>query len=52
MLINILRVKNSHYIEDAYNVDPVYLKHEMQGKIPDFRVINKLISWLKLNLNL
>lgn len=30
-----LREKN--YLVDAFNVDPLYLKHEQQGKVPDYR---------------
>ena len=34
----ICRVKDSTLISDAFNVDPLYLKHENQGKMPDYRV--------------
>lgn len=32
------RVKDSQLVSDAFNVDPLYLKHDHQGKIPDYRV--------------
>lgn len=42
------RVKDKSLIEDAFNVNPVYLKHENEGKIPDYRVIQlcHLIAFL------
>ncbi|KAL4219037.1 hypothetical protein ACF0H5_021620 [Mactra antiquata] len=30
-------VKNSYLLSEAFNVDPLYLKHENQGKMPDYR---------------
>lgn len=30
-------VKDSRLLSDAFNVDPLYLKHDNQGAIPDFR---------------
>ena len=30
-------VKNANELVDAFNVDPLYLKHEYQGQIPDYR---------------
>ncbi|KAL5011602.1 hypothetical protein ScPMuIL_010153 [Solemya velum] len=30
-------VKDSHLISDAFDVDPLYLRHENQGKMPDYR---------------
>lgn len=30
-------VKNSGLISEAFNVDPLYLKHDNQGKMPDYR---------------
>ncbi|XP_063423745.1 aromatic-L-amino-acid decarboxylase-like [Mytilus trossulus] len=30
-------VKDSQLVSDAFNVDPLYLKHDHQGKIPDYR---------------
>lgn len=30
-------VKDSHLIADAFNVDPLYLKHQYQGQVPDYR---------------
>lgn len=32
------RVKDSRLLSDAFNVDPLYLKHDNQGAMPDFRV--------------
>ncbi|OTF71601.1 hypothetical protein BLA29_009315 [Euroglyphus maynei] len=32
-----LRVKDKSLIEDAFNVNPVYLKHENQNRILDYR---------------
>ncbi|RWS10963.1 Aromatic-L-amino-acid decarboxylase-like protein, partial [Dinothrombium tinctorium] len=32
-------VKNHHYIVDAFNVNPVYLRHNKQGMIPDYRQV-------------
>ena len=41
MLVNFdcsaMWVKDSHLIADAFNVDPLYLKHEYQGQVPDYR---------------
>lgn len=31
-------VTNASDVVDAFNVDPFYLKHDMQGKAPDYRV--------------
>lgn len=33
-----LRIKNSSYLVDAFNVDPIYLRHTNEGKVPDYRV--------------
>ncbi|XP_026279511.1 aromatic-L-amino-acid decarboxylase-like isoform X1 [Frankliniella occidentalis] len=30
-------VKNANDLENAFNVDPVYLKHDKQGVMPDYR---------------
>lgn len=30
-------VTNASDLVDAFNVDPFYLKHDMQGKAPDYR---------------
>ena len=30
-------VKNAHLVADAFNVDPLYLKHQYQGQVPDYR---------------
>lgn len=32
------RLKNPAYIVNAFNVDPLYLKHDQQGEAPDYRV--------------
>ncbi|XP_064615978.1 aromatic-L-amino-acid decarboxylase-like [Liolophura sinensis] len=32
-----LWVKDSRLLSEAFNVDPLYLKHENQGKVPDYR---------------
>lgn len=32
-----LWLKDASYVVDAFNVNPVYLQHEMQGKVPDYR---------------
>ncbi|XP_054157657.1 aromatic-L-amino-acid decarboxylase-like [Oppia nitens] len=41
MLINFdcstLWIKNADYIVNAFNVNPVYLRHDKQGQIPDYR---------------
>ena len=33
------RFKDTTHVVDAFNVDPLYLKHDHQGAAPDFRVI-------------
>jgi len=30
-------LKDPSYVVDAFNVDPLYLKHDMQGSAPDYR---------------
>lgn len=41
MLVNFdcsaLWLKEPRWIVDAFNVDPLYLKHDMQGAVPDYR---------------
>jgi len=41
MLVNFdcsaMWVKNAHLVADAFNVDPLYLKHQYQGQVPDYR---------------
>jgi hypothetical protein len=32
------RLKNANDVVDAFNVDPLYLKHDRQGQAPDYRV--------------
>ena len=32
------RVRDSTLLTEAFKVDPIYLKHENQGQMPDFRV--------------
>ena len=34
----ICRIKDSSYLVDAFNVDPIYLRHENEGRVPDYRV--------------
>lgn len=54
------RVKDSRILSDAFDVDPLYLKHDNQGAMPDFRVrgtpillTKSIISQLRtFNLNL
>ena len=36
------RVKDSQYLVEAFNVDRIYLKHQHQGRAPDYRVSNKI----------
>ncbi|ROT66133.1 aromatic L-amino-acid decarboxylase [Penaeus vannamei] len=31
------RIKNAHDVVDAFNVDPLYLRHDRQGQQPDYR---------------
>jgi len=31
-------IRDSRLLVDAFNVDPLYLKHDKQGQIPDYRV--------------
>jgi hypothetical protein len=37
------RIRDSTQLVDAFNVDPVYLKHANQGKVPDYRVKHTLL---------
>ena len=37
-MIFLHRIRDSTQLVDAFNVDPVYLKHANQGKVPDYRV--------------
>lgn len=43
MLVNFdcsaMWLKDPTYVINAFNVDPLYLKHDMQGSAPDYRVI-------------
>lgn len=39
-------IKDSRLLVDAFNVDPLYLKHDRQGQIPDYRVSYKKIVQL------
>ena len=32
-----LWIKDASYVVDSFNVNPVYLRHDMQGKVPDYR---------------
>lgn len=38
MSVENIRIKNSSYLVDAFNVDPIYLRHTNEGKVPDYRV--------------
>ena len=31
-------LRNANDVVDAFNVDPLYLKHDRQGQAPDYRV--------------
>lgn len=42
------RIKNSTHLVDAFNVDPIYLKHHNEGRIPDYRVNTYLGIYFKL----
>lgn len=37
-LLNVFRFKNAREVEQTFLVDPLYLKHEHQGTVPDYRV--------------
>jgi aromatic-L-amino-acid decarboxylase len=32
-----LWIRDASYLVDSFNVNPVYLRHEMQGRVPDYR---------------
>lgn len=59
MLVNFdcsaMWLKDPTNVINAFNVDPLYLKHDMQGSAPDYRVcilinlINIIISLFKVN---
>lgn len=34
----VFRLKDPSWVVNAFNVDPLYLKHEHQGAAPDYRV--------------
>ena len=38
MFLVLFRVKDKRLVSEAFEVDPLYLKHENQGKMPDYRV--------------
>lgn len=46
MLVNFdcsaMWLKDPTYVINAFNVDPLYLKHDMQGSAPDYRVKLKI----------
>ena len=46
---NFVRLKNANDLVDAFNVDPLYLKHDKQGMAPDYRVsthkARSLLEW-------
>ncbi|KAK7098977.1 aromatic-L-amino-acid decarboxylase-like isoform X2 [Littorina saxatilis] len=35
--LSVMWIKNREYLVDAFNVDPFYLKHQNEGRVPDFR---------------
>ena len=37
------RVQNTDHLRYAFDVDPLYLKHENQGVMPDFRVRGNIL---------
>ena len=58
MLVNFdcspLWLKDPTYVIDAFNVDPLYLKHDMQGCAPDYRVrfqFNYFKNIINIHLN-
>ena len=48
MLVNFdcsaMWIRDARYVVDAFNVDPLYLKHEHEGKVVDYRVSCKIFS--------
>lgn len=38
------RLKDPTDVINAFNVDPLYLKHDQQGMAPDYRVSSLLLS--------
>ena len=38
-------LKNAKDVVDAFNVDPLYLKHDKQGLVPDYRVFHSLSNY-------
>lgn len=36
---------------NAFNVDPLYLKHELEGQMPDYRVSYKVYMLLSVVCN-
>lgn len=38
LIEHFFRLKDPTDVIDAFNVDPLYLKHDMQGSAPDYRV--------------
>lgn len=37
-------IRDSRLLVDAFNVDPIYLKHDKQGLVPDYRVSNSFYA--------
>nr|KAG5689555.1 hypothetical protein BaRGS_022058 [Batillaria attramentaria] len=35
-----IRIRNRELLVDAFNVDPIYLKHQNQGRVPDYRHVS------------
>lgn len=53
MLVNFdcsaMWLKDPTYVINAFNVDPLYLKHDMQGSAPDYRVtsVESCLNWFQ-----
>jgi hypothetical protein len=41
MVLFVYRLKDPTYVVNAFDVDPLYLKHDQQGSAPDYRVSKK-----------
>ncbi|KAK7473657.1 hypothetical protein BaRGS_00035135 [Batillaria attramentaria] len=35
--LSVMWIRNRELLVDAFNVDPIYLKHQNQGRVPDYR---------------
>ena len=40
-----LWLQESSHLEEAFNVDPIFLRHDHQGKVTDYRVRKCLKLW-------